>query len=250
MRIEISSDVDTIVLQNGLNTGSDSHFYLNDDGLEGWFETPGLRESSSDNPNGDGSLPIPVKRQKERTVTIRGTVFPDSSVEQNEAVDRLNDLMCRDLVLTVFDTVGPRHVKAYIPDDNGMDFDAYGRELGFTIILCCPDPLKYGIPAVYTAKNNRFTVENRGMVASYPVVTVSNPNGVGFVSVTDDDGHEVAWEGDGSATEVVLDFRDLNPQVGSITVNEVFTVPHGSKTVYLTATSNSVATLMIEPAWR
>ena len=250
MRVEIQSDVDLVVLSDGRKYGVQPCFYLKSDGLEGWFETPGLRDSTVDNPNGDGVMNPVVKRQKQRTVTIRGWVFPESTIQENEAVDRLNDLVCRDLLLTVYDTAGPRHCRAWIPDDNGIVFDPYGDTMEFTLVLCCGDPLKYGNPVAFRANGGRFRVENRGMVATFPRVSVSNPNGVSFISVTDGSGHEVAWEGDGSSTSVELDFRDLNPIVGNVTVDDVFTIPHGMSDVYLTADSGSTASLIVEPAWR
>lgn len=249
MRVVIESDVDRIELADSIPVRPPI-MWLAYQGLEGWYETPGLKGEFPDNPVGDGSL-LPLElRQQERTLTIRGFAGPNSSLETGSLIDRLNDLICRPLKVTVFDQQSDRWVHGVIHDGNGMTIYPEGTDLGFSLTLTCTDPLKYGHSSDYPVVNGRARVENTGRVPVFPKVTVSNRIGLTFVNVSDMEGHRVNWVADGTVNNVELDFRRLTPLYGTVTTADLFKVPPGMGTVYVTTDASALATVSVVPAWR
>lgn len=249
MRVVIESDIDHIDL-DGYVPSLPPYMWLEKDGLEGWYGTPGLKTEFQDNPLGDGvRFPLyPV--QRERTLTIRGFAGPLSSLETGAVRDRLNDLVCRPLKVTVHDAQGERWVRGLISDSTGLTVYPMDTDLGFSLTLTCPDPLKYGHESTYPVRNGNAMVENTGLVPVYPVVRVTHPRGIGFVNIADGEGAQITWDSDSSRDSIELDLRTMHADWGVIRHDDAFTVPHGFSRVYVTASQGADATVSVTPAWR
>lgn len=249
MRVVIESDIDRIDL-DGYVPSLPPNMWLEADGLEGWYETPGLKTEFQDNPTGDGvGFPL-YPLQRERTLTIRGFAGPLDSLETGSLRDRLNDLVCRPLKVTVYDSQGERWVRGLVSDSTGITVYPNDTDLGFSLTLTCPDPLKYGHESSYEVRNGHALVENTGSVPVFPIVRVTSLQPVGFVNVADGSGAQVTWESDGSRTSIELDLRSMHVDWGTVRHDDPFTVPHGFSKVYVTMPRDATATVSVTPAWR
>lgn len=247
MRVTIDNGRDSLAFR-------DHRFHHRGEGwvtrLEGWYGSPGVDTDLQRVPGRDGSYPPGLYVRGSRVVTVGCAWRCMTDVEASMLMDRLNAIVAGPLTLSVEDPGGRRHATCHLTDQIEPTLSPQWDAVWFDLILTCPDPLRYGDPVLFTFAGGRCQVENQGNAATLPVVHATNPSGVGFVSVTDDSGHEVAWEGDGSATEVTLDFSSLNPGVGAVTRDDAFPIRPGIGTVYATATSGSSITMTVNPAWR
>lgn len=223
-------------------------------GLSGWYDSLEPDTTLYKIPGRSGSyMPVALSASS-RIVTIRGHHVRDrwsnrsSSVADGTFRDLLNSLALREVELTVYDELGVRRADGYVSSSIETSLDM--AFLTFTIIITCPDPYKYGDYVYYPVSNGRVEVENNGNVESLPVIQAHNDGGVRFVNISDSSGHEVSWEGDGSAPDVTLDFSTLNPTVGLVTEDDAFAIPTGISTIYATATAGSIIDVMVRPAWR
>lgn len=228
--------------------------YLDANGLSGWYDSLQPETELSDIPGRNGAYMPGEFHSSARTVTIRGHrvryLHSDDSSDVDDAMfrERLNALALREVTLTVMDPIGVHHADAFVSASIETQLDL--GFMSFTIILSCPDPLKYGDPVSFPVSGGRVTVENLGNMPTYPIVTVQRAAGLSFISVTNSNGNEVAWEGDGTASNVTLDFRTLMPTVGRVTVDDVFTVGPGSDLIFVSADNGATSTVVVNPAWR
>lgn len=249
MRVVIESDIDRIDL-DGYVPSLPPNMWLESDGLEGWYETPGLKSEFQDNPGADGVRFPLYPLQRERTLTIRGFAGPLDSQETGSLRDRLNDLVCRPLKVTVYDTQGERWVRGLVSDSTGLTVYPSDTDLGFSLTLTCPDPLKYGNESSYPVSGRYALVENTGSVPVFPVVRVRSEQPIKFVNIADENGAKVEWASDGARTSIDLDLRSMHVEWGNVTNDDAFTVPHGWSKVYVTMPKFASATVSVTPAWR
>lgn len=228
--------------------------YLDADSTDGWYDSLQPDVQAQRIPGGNGAYMPGSFTSGARTVTIRGHrvryLHSDESSDVADGLfrDRLSGLALREVTLTVMDPVGVRHADGFVSASIETSLDM--GVMTFSIIITCPDPLKYGDPVPFHVNGGRVVVENRGNTSTMPSVTVERASGLSFLSVTDGHGHEVAWEGDGSATGLTLDFRSLAVPVGRVTVDDVFAVEPGTSTVFVSADNGASIDVMVSPAWR
>lgn len=242
---------------------SDNPFYQQVDGVyscmftedkvEGWYDSPDLQSADfTDLPGADGSFPPGELFLTNRVITIHGfhsNVFGDAaSVTSGRFVDDLVGLVGRKVRVTVSDFTGVRYCTGFVASQIPVNV-SFDKSHDFSVIITCPDPRKYSNPVEYKAANGRVTVVNSGTMDSWPEFEVINPVRLSFVNVTDDNGHDVEWVGDG-ATSLHMSFYDLKPDSGRVTKANAFTVQPGEHTFYVTADADSSITVKLASAWR
>lgn len=247
MRWEIDSGDDVIVLRP-VRPEHEIGWWLTS--MDGWDGTPAMREDSVARIGMDGAYPPANPTQGPRTLTLGGAAGCSSSVEAGLLAERVTGLFGRPLKVSRIDTMSVKWVTGLLSDDPKPVVHPSQRELSFTLVVHCDDPHKYGPPAWFTPVNGRVTVENQGTAPTWPVLHADNPDGLTFVNVSDGNGHEIAWQGDGSMTGVDLDFAELDPGTGVVMQDSAIPVPHGSTLLYVTATRGTSVSVECCPAWR
>lgn len=244
MRITVSSDVDTIHLE-GAPSVPDHVWGILKEGIDGWFGTPNFRGDLPAIPQQDGCYMPAIMTQGSRVVTIRGFIKGISSVEAAVARDRICDLACRSLVLLVEDASGPKEAKCFMTGDPEPLMSYREKAFSFSLIFTCPDPLKYGPEACFEGVSGLVVVENSGRVPTWPRIRVSG--GVTSLSLVSGMGR-VDWVG--GADVLDLDFSDMMPSSGRVTVNRPFRVGPGAERLRCSMSGAGRMDLFVRPAWR
>lgn len=159
--------------------------------------------------------------------------------------DRIDDLMNRSLTLMVSDSMGERHAACWLADDPDPCMWVSEQVFTFVLVLYCPDPLKYGREAAYSPVLPWLDVENTGLAASWPRVRVDGP--VSLLRVRSDDGL-VEWQGDADGLD--LDFADMQPSSGRVTVGRPWRVRPGTSRYWVDMDGAGDMRMIVRPAWR
>lgn len=248
MRFEVISPSDSIVLREENWGWATLGFRLYS--YQGWSGTPAPRDETVSRVNMAGAYMPAQFNQGTRVLTLECGWAGRSTLEVEETVDRVNALMGVPLTVNRIASSGKRAVTGFLSDDPQTQVTRDDQTVRFTLTITCPDPYKYGDPVAYMMSGNSVYVENEGNAPTWPVVVVENPNGVGFVNVSDGQGHDVNWQDpDATATSVELDFRKLMPPTGTVTSDNAFPIPPKGMDVYATATLNSTMWVEARPAW-
>ena len=233
-----------VVFDNGTRP-VDEGMWLVAGGLEGWYGPPGPRERPAARTGVDGDWAPAVLSQGARTVTLKARARYGSSLALQAVLDRVAGLACRPLTLVVSDEAGVRHCSCHVAD--AVDPLVYGDRLmaDMTLVLCAPDPYRYGPPLTVHAAGGVADVVNPGGLPVWPRVHVA-----GHVTGLDlsYQGRSVTWTGDAPALD--LDLRDMIPGTGTEGVDDGFRLPPGSSRVAVGVTPGADVSLTIEPAWR
>lgn len=244
MRITISSDVDTIHLDGAPHVPN--HVWgIVKDGIDGWFGTPKVRESLVDIPQRDGAYMPAMLTQSTRVVTIRGLIRQASSVQAGRARERICDLACRKLTLRVEDALGPKESRCFMSGDPEPLLQYNEEGFSFALVLTCPDPLKYGREVSFAPVLPWLEVENAGLAASWPRVRVDGP--VSMLRVSCDEGL-VEWHGDAGGLD--LDFADMQPSSGVVTIGRPWRVRPGTGRYWVDMDGAGDMRMIVRPAWR
>lgn len=219
---------------------------------DGWYSSLEPDVEDKPVPGWHGSYLPAFIRLKKRTVTLKGHRMrwlharDASTLGDGAFKEYLCALVGRLVRLEVEDENGYRwsdgYVGAQIPFQSDMGFTT------FSIILSL-EPFKHGTANLYPLSGGSAHVENDGTAPSWPVFTVFDQRGVTFLNISDGT-HEVAWEGDGSQSELTLDFGNPEPGSGSMSANDVFPIPPGGVTVYATSDAGSEITVECAPSWK
>jgi hypothetical protein len=245
MRVTVQSDVDTIILNAiPFRAAPFGIWGIDKDGIDGLLGSPAPRESPVPIPQQDGSYWPSRLTTDHRVVTVRGYLRLHSTIEAAEARDRINDLMCRPLRLTVEQPTRAWHLDCYISADAAPIMKHREQAFTFTLILTCPDPLKYGTPITFAAANNMARVENTGKIATYPRI---HANG-SLTALALSYGPRIArWTG--NATSLDLNLRDMIPSSGTAS-GQSFKIAPGPSVVGVTVSGSAQVTVIVTPAWR
>lgn len=244
-RITIASDVDTLVL-NGNRTwqAGDRSLILKKDGIKGLYGSPDVREKPLDRPQMDGAYWPSRLTQGARTITLDAFAHGLSSVETMRLIDRLNDLMGRELSILVEDSAGQRTLSGWLSADPEPLMLVTQRHFAFALVITCPDPYKYGEWLWQALQAGRVRVDNTGTAPTWLQFRASSRI-TRLHAVWGD--AEIEWKGD--TASLMLDTRDMIPSAGRITADWAMPVQPGSTSI-TTQTDCSTLDVGIRPAWR
>lgn len=133
----------------------------------------------------------------------------------------------------------------FLADDPSPRLLGKESKLAFDLIITCPDPVKRGDPVRYTASVGKCAVRNEGNTGAWPSVRVTGQ--VTFLTLSLG-GHSVTWSG--SADDLSLDFADMVPSSGAVTVDDAFQVPPGKSEISVSCNSGATVAVTVAPAWR
>lgn len=245
MRVTVESGTDTLVFHE-LRLRQHGDFWIADSGIEGLTGTVKAREEAEDIPQQDGAYFPSRFTQGGRTITIHAEAVCDSSVQLATLEDRLNALFGQILTILVDDAHGLRTLTGYLADDPAPVPYFDESTATFSLIVFCPDPLKYGRELTLTAANGVIEAENNGNAPTWPRFTVTGALTALEIHLND---LVVSWTGNSNG--LALDFRDMNPSAGTIQADEAFPIPPGVSQVKVVTTPSSAKTTMsLKPAWR
>jgi hypothetical protein len=124
--------------------GGDKGFFIEPDGLSGWFNRPNMVRASAKRQQAAGSHPFPGYSD-ERLIVIEGKCYTSSPEEQQHYADRLAGL----LEDGGFGRLVVEHEGKALWAEVGLvsqefDIDVYGTDASYQVQLLAPDPHKYG----------------------------------------------------------------------------------------------------------
>lgn len=241
MRIIIEDEYDNSIILKTLRPANDIGVHLISS--EGWFGTPEPREEPIERYQSDGDLVPRRFTQGARTVTFHGSARFRSSIEAADFADKLNSFCCDFVRIIEEGPNGRRQCVGYISDDPSPEFHENRCLILFDLIFTCPDPLKYGDEEYFAVTNGLCVTMNRGNAPTWPTVLVQGP--VSYLTVSHGD-QQVVWKG--SASDLAIDFSDMVPNVGKITVDNAFKLLPGKQT--LRVSTDGIAKVSLRPAWR
>lgn len=244
-RITIASDVDTLVL-NGNRTwqAGDRSLILKKDGIKGLYGSPDVREKPLDRPQMDGAYWPSRLTQGARTITLDAFAHGLSSVETMRLIDRLNDLMGRELSILVEDSAGQRTMSGWLSADPEPLMLVTQRHFEFALVITCPDPYKYGAWLWQAPQAGSVRVDNTGTAPTWLQFSASSRI-TRLHAVWGD--AEIEWEGD--TGELLLDTRDMIPSAGLVTADWAMPVQPGVTQVTVD-TDCTALRVGFRPAWR
>lgn len=216
------------------------------EGMDGWDGTPAPRESPADIPQSDGAYMPSRLTVGSRVLTIRCLVKTLDSLAASMVRDRVCDLMTRTLTVTVTDPSGMRQCSGYLSADPATTMVFWGQAVSFSLIVTCPDPLKYGrLIVCQPDPAGDLSAANPGTLPAWPHARVEGP--VRQLSLSQG-GRRVVWAGEADGLD--LDFRDMMPSAGDLVRDQAFRLPPGSSIVQYTVSLGARLILTFRPAWR
>lgn len=247
MRFVISADgCSDLVLRSAL-PGNRLGYWIVKDGISGWFGTPDIREDAVERRMSDGELFPPRITQGARILTLDVACCCESALEAARAVDDVNAFVGRRLTVSCEEANGQRIVQGFLAQDPSPQYMADGKAVLMTLIIKCPDPYKYSNWMEFPQSGGKINVINGGNAPSYPKVHVekSGDSNVTYMTLTYR-GRQVSWTG--SAASFDLDFADMVPSTGTVSVDNAFAIDPGSQEV--TVSCNGIVTMNLRSAWR
>lgn len=188
----ISDPADRVTLVDGWATNNPhiSQFKgdvygLEENGLDGWFDSIKPRVDISERPGNDGAYWPARSLLSPRIVTIRGFMYRSlgaSVLDVARFRDRLNAWLTQPLEIVVDADNGLRRVTGVLSDQIIQHVSKRDRYVRFSLIVTCPDPLKYGAEVRYAFPPEttllqagwyatEVWVENVGTAPTWPVFT-------------------------------------------------------------------------------
>ena len=212
--------------------------------LEGWYEPPAPKGSTSERVNGHGEIDVP-DYYGARTPTVSGILFHKGRGVAVSAMERLSAHMTLEAKkLVVTDAGLSRWANAKLA---GLDWTEVTRgTIRFQARFKCVDPFKYGASNSFSAAvGSPVDVFHRGTVPAWPVVTVTGSMPEGYELTLGGQLVEVT-KGLASGSTHTIDMRtgilreNGSRVYGSIGIAEYFTVKPGSRqSFYSVAASGS-----------
>ena len=220
--------------------------WLAQEGVEGWFGTPAIREEPTERAMTDGDMSPATLTQGARTITLHGIAAAPSTVEAARLMDLVNGLAGRELAVIGEDAHGAREVRGFLSDDPLPQLLHGEDAFTFDVTVTCPDPHKYGMEVAYPASGETVAVTNVGNCATWPRVHVEGHVESLVMSLA---GRTVSWTGNVSSLDI--DFSTGEASGGTISVDNAFPIPPGDHEVYARALpSGSRVTVYARPCWR
>lgn len=199
---------------------------LERNGLEGWYDSAEPRVPNPvDIPGMNGSYWPEELLAQSRIVTLRGFFSligsQASEITLGNARDIVSEFQGKPVRVTVSDEIGDRFVTGYVSSQVTFS-KASEAAFKFSIIVTCPDPVKYGTVSRVDLPAGRSTAvfNNSGRAAVSPVVTA-----LGYITSLSVNlgGRSFVWVG--ATDSLVIDLLDGVPRDAS--GRETGTVVHG-----------------------
>lgn len=245
MRLTIISDDDRIPISNG-PAGDRQDFWLVGGGLQGLYGPTPVREQGTPIPQQDGDYWPSRLTHEGRTVTAKVATYPRSSMSMAVALRRVSALSGKRLTLLVEDEMGRYTMDCWLANDLDSTIIFSRDYTTMTMILYCPDPLKYGPEVSAVAELGLATIENSGNTPVWPRVSaVGSP--LRSVRLAWQ-GHVVMWLGETDAMS--MDLADMVPSCGRVSMDDAFRLPPGVNRVRVDTTPGARVTLSLNPGWR
>jgi hypothetical protein len=228
---------------------------LQKDGLEGWYESATPRVDLSEISQQHGSYWPGLVLMNARILTIRGFHRAFRTESSTLAVARIRDqlaaLVGEDLAITVEDAAGPRTVTGILTDQVATTHKNTITTL-FSLIITCPDPIKYGPPVPRSASGGTVQVENLGSADTWPTIDATGTLTNLRLALA---GRVVEWQG--SSTGLHLDMRDGLPmtpagvEVGALVHDDLLVVPPGTSSIEVTTVpAGRPVTVTVRSGWK
>lgn len=247
MRFTITADgCEPLVLRSQV-PGNQIGWWVIQGGLRGWFGTPDVREDATQRKMSDGDLFPPRITQGARILTIDVAAITESAIAAAKVVDDVNAFIAKKLTIVGEDANGARTVYGFLAEDPAPVYMSDGVTVLFTLIIKCPDPYKYSDWLTFVQYGGNVKVINGGNAPSYPKIHVEGQSGNNVTYMTlAHAGRQVTWTGNAASFD--LDFADMVPSSGTVSIDNAFAIEPGEQTV--TVTSNGLVTMYIRSAWR
>ncbi|WP_424936667.1 MULTISPECIES: hypothetical protein [Bacteria] len=224
-----------------------STWWLEDEGLDGWYTPPAPRATSDPVPDGDGGYWPSRFLLSPRTVTIRGAHVAETSTLARAAAEDWLASLDGEFPVVVEDEHGAREITAFqsaAPTLKRLDDYA----VAFSLIVTAPDPIKYGRRAAFSGDH----VENAGGTPVLPwrIVTSGRATRIN-VSLA---GHRIRWVGNSQSITIDLrtgtarDARGSDVTMGLIE-DDVPLLPPGRSPLVIDSDAAHVA-VEVRPGWR
>lgn len=224
---------------------------LEKQGIDGWYDSLSPRDADPQAiPQQDGSYWPAMVNVAHRVVTVRGVHRGSSSLHVARFRDILAALVGEALEVRVDDASGARSAQGFVSAQIPATLtDA--RTTRFSLIVTCPDPLKYGPEVLFTGAGGAVTVENTGTGDVFPRFDVAGPVSEFSASLGDS---TVQWAGP-SGVGLSLDMSDGLPLrggsvVGTLVQDDLIKIPPGVSTVSVSATAGASVQVAVKPGWK
>lgn len=242
MRIELSTPSDTIVLlDDRIDTSGDA--WIRQDGVKGLYGATKPREGGEQRPQQSGSYWPSRLTAESRTITLDCVASCESSIKAAMLIDRINALAYQPVSVIVKDATGRRTLSGWVADSPEQTMLLTLDAFTFSLIIYCPDPLRYGDTVAFETADNSINVSNYGNEASWPVVETDNVSSF----LMELGGQQVAWNG--TASPLKLDFRDMLPSQGTVMIDDAFLIPPGESKINVSYAGSGLR-MLVRPAWR
>lgn len=242
MRFTIKADGEPSIVINDTR-GNRIGWYLMEEGVDGWFNTPAPREEVFEHPMQDGGIRPSKLTQEPRSFSLYLGFRFRSSIRAADAIDDLNGLFGKELTVRSDNASEIREAKCFMSATPEIQFLDEEELILATVFFTCPDPHKYSLARTYAASGSKITVKNRGNCDTWPVI--HSTGNTTHLELTFG-GHSVKWEG--STTSLDIDFRSGECSSGKLTVDDAFSIPPGTHSVIVSSDGN--VSMLIRDAWR
>lgn len=224
------------------------------DGIEGWYDSLSPRDVELEAiPQQDFSYWPQKVNLEHRVLTIRGVHRASrwrggSSLQVTGFRDWVSALLGESVEVAVEDQAGVRTVTGFISARIPVEGkDPFTTE--FSLIVTCPDGVKYGDAVDWAASLGSVTVEQQGTAKTFPTLICRDHTT--YLRVTGPGGLRVWWQGD--TTGLVLDVQDGLPlnadgvEVGEMRDLDPLRIPRGRTT--LKVESDGQVTVRVRNGW-
>lgn len=234
--------------------------YIGEEGIQGWFDTPGVREDVVEVKGSTGDL-FPAKlTQPHRVLTIPGIADCNTSLEAARHMEKINSFMGQTLTVIVRDALGQREVEGFLANSPEQTLYYPNAAFEYSLNIVCPDPYKYSAWNEKTFNigalehwSEVFDIQNTGTALTFPKVqmlfqgsaSISPMLSIAFRSKTTQKRFDWSSEPISYSRNLEVDFSSMLIAWGHINYalganNQEFTLEPGITTVEIQSTATSM----------
>lgn len=222
------------------------------DGVKGLFGGVGVRADTVARSLSDGDFSLPVFRDA-RVLWLRGLIFSDGLVEQQEDMSRLGAVLAAGerAVLSVDAAIGVRWCRVELGDEPDIEVLVPGKVARYQLVLRARDPRLFSERRTVTGVSVKAV--NYGTFPASPVVSVAGPVAAPYTvvgpggrtfqvtqSLTGSQSHSIDFRSGRVSRNGVL-------QVGAVGRAELWTIPPGG--TVLMSISDGVMSVQVDDTY-